>query len=122
CQDSPELDVLVGGASITNNSLVDMGITTNGVNVYKTVTLTNSGTTNLLITGLSITPSLYYSISPAVISFLATNASTNLVVTFNSTSNAAFSGILSVTSNEADNGDGVENPFLVNLLARANPT
>src|SRR5207244_4600335 len=93
---------------------------TNSVNRYTTITLTNSGTTNLTITGLAISPSAYFSINPASVASIQTNGYTNVVVTFNSASNASFSGLLSITSNEADNGDGVENPFLVNLLARAN--
>jgi RHS repeat-associated protein len=116
CQPTPELDVLIDAASVTNGFAFDFGITAAGGNLQKIITLTNSGSSNLVFSSLSVTSP--FSVNPATLTNLATNSSTNLTITFNSITATNHTGLLRFDSNT---GDPSEKPFLLNLLARSNP-
>jgi RHS repeat-associated protein len=122
CFQSPELDLLSNGASITNFSTLDFGITPVSVNLNQTLTITNVGSATLVVSNLAATPAGVFSVSPAAPLVIATNGYTNLTVTFIAANTGAFTGTLTFNSNEGDNGDGRFDPGLLNLVAHCNPT
>jgi len=124
CESVPKLAVLVDGASISNSSTVDLGITPTNVLISKVITITNWGTTNLNITGLTANPSPYFSVSPTNLSAIPPGGSNNITVSFNSSAVGFFNGTFYFYSDDEDfvePGFDTLLPFVIYFSARANP-
>ncbi len=125
CQPVAEINVLTNAyptitsnsAALPNYGFIDFGTTNAGGTVTRYLTITNSGNTNLNLSGITILP-------PTVSWFTVTNSSlsipangiTNLSINLSSAFGGDFGAYLTFTSNDATNDTGIpENPFYVNL-------
>jgi RHS repeat-associated protein len=125
CFPGPELDVFQGTTELTNTSTLDFGITLLTNAVQRTITLTNSGSANLTIQNLTVSPASLFSINLSNSMSLATNNATNIIITFNAISNGPWTGVLSFNHNDdfddLPEGFELDDPFVIYLDAFANP-
>jgi RHS repeat-associated protein len=120
CKTNAEIGVLSSGAALPNRATLDFGVTTTGVNVSKTITITNVGSAPLNISNLSIVPSGTFTVSPTSLSPISPAGSATLTLTFIASSQGQFSSALYIINNDDDGRDGMENPVILNLTAHAN--
>jgi len=120
CQDLAELNVLRNGVVLENNRLLDFGATNVGVNLTNVVSITNSGSAPLILSNLVITPPGRFTFAPATFAPIAPGAAVNVSIGFVASAPGQVAASFSFRSNDGDNGDGPEDPFVLNLTARAN--
>lgn len=102
---APEIAVSDGSNNIPDGgSTVGFGSATVGVPVEKTFTITNSGSSVLTLSGLTLPAG--FSLVGSLPSSIATGGSSTLTVRLDAASVGVFSGALSFVTNDAD-----ENPF-----------
>lgn len=102
-----EIEVRLGSQSLfTDVSSIDFGTVTVGTSVDKTITILNTGTTNLLLAtnamGLSLPAGISITTWPA--SSIAPGTSQSLTLRYQPLASGTLNGPLAITSNDADEG------------------
>jgi len=102
-----EIEVRLGSQSLfTGVSSIDFGTVTVGTSVDKTITILNTGTTNLLLAtnamGLSLPAGISITTWPA--SSIAPGTSQSLALRYQPLASGTLNGPLAITSNDADEG------------------
>ena len=110
---APEIDVQVGATALTSGvSSVDFGTAFFGESVFRTMTVTNSGTATLNLGGI-VVPAGFNVSTPLGDTTLAAGQSTTFILEFNSAgAPGAYAGAVTIASDDAD-----ENPFTFNVSA-----
>ena len=115
---SPELVVLKSGAVLSSYATLNFGSTNIGNSSSVSLTISNAGLGNLLINSYAL--SEHWTLSPSSIAPIPPGSASSFALTFTPSTNATFAGSLTLFNNDADNGDGVENPFVLNLIGIGN--
>jgi RHS repeat-associated protein len=111
---APQIGALVSGTNMPDYGIFNLGVTTNNTALSKTLTITNTGSATLNITGWA----LYYgqtnlfSITPSPVGSLAITNGTNLTIQFLATNSGQYLEALVLTNNDPN-----QNPFVINLTA-----
>jgi len=113
----PEIDVYDGTKSLIHNTdIVDFGTTPVGTTVVRTLTVKNPSTATLTVFDFSANlPAGFSLVNPSYSSKIAPGGSVDLGIKLDATAAGTFGGQLRIPSDDADNGDGVENPFTIQL-------
>lgn len=111
----PEIEVTNGPTVVAHNSTLNFGaVTYPGGTTSITLSINNTGTTNLNLTGLiaaiSGAQSGAFSVPPYTVTTVVPGGQVPLVVQFSPTILGLHSATLSIANNDAD-----ENPFVINL-------
>jgi subtilisin family serine protease len=116
-----EIEVFDGPNGVANGSTAAFGDTPVGLPVTHTFIVRNVGSTNLtLSTSPTFAGSGFTIVSPFPAgTTLATGATATFQVRLDAASAGAFSGTVSFTNNDDDNGDGVESPFSIAVTGSA---
>ncbi len=108
----PELDIWESGIEIKHGDNIDFGITKVGFPIEKTIRLKNSSNATLNI--YDINPSKGFRIISTDLNFTILPEQELVVkVILEAIEADSFNGNLTVASNDADNADGVENPYTI---------
>jgi PKD repeat protein len=100
-----EIDVTLSSVNILDGGYADLGSTVAGTPLVATFTVTNSGTTNLTLNNpITVTGTGYTLGSAFGSTSLAAGASTTFTVNFNSAVGGSFTGNVSFTNNDCDEG------------------
>ncbi len=100
-----EIDVALSSVNILDGGYADLGSTPAGTPLVATFTVTNSGTTNLTLNNpITVTGTGYSLGSTFGTTTLAAGASTTFTVNFNSAVGGSFTGNVSFTNNDCDEG------------------
>lgn len=112
----PEIAVSESGVNIPNGSttIIDYGSTLEGSPMVKTFTVTNNGSANLTLSGLTV-PAGFSIVSGFSASSVAPAGTATFQVRLDATTAGSYSGVLSFVNNDRD-----ENPF--NFTVKGNVT
>lgn len=114
---APEIDVLDGNTSISDNtSTVDFGTTTVGFSIIKVFTVTNIGTADLTLTPTISLPVGFSLVDNFGSTSLISGNSTTFAVQLDAIALGTFSGTLSFGNNDSD-----ENPYNFVVSGIVNP-
>jgi RHS repeat-associated protein len=112
-----EVAVSSNGSNVPHNGAVNYGSTRAGTPLLRSFTIANQGNRDLLIGTVSATGDFSVGSQPAAL--VLPGATTPFTVKFNATSVGGASGTVSFSNNDGNNGDGFENPFVINLSGTA---
>ncbi|MCL1474669.1 choice-of-anchor D domain-containing protein [Argonema antarcticum] len=110
---NPEIDVLDGTNSNIDSgteTAINFGTTPVGTSVNQTFTIKNTGTDDLTLGKLNL-PTGFSVVTPFGSTTIAPNTSTTFTVQLDAKSAGNYTGTILFPNNDADGGDGVENPF-----------
>ena len=110
---TPEIEVSVDGADVSDGGSVEFGDTIVGTPVVKTFTISNSGTADLTLSNPTLPDG--FSLDGAFPDSIATNGSKNFQIRLDAEASGAFSDTLSFDTNDID-----ENPFSFALAGTVN--
>jgi len=115
---TPHITVWVNGTNFANSSMLNLGTTTNGTAITRTIGITNTGGAALCLTNYSwyYGPTNGYTITLAPGLGLAPGTGTNFTLQFISTNSGQFEDRLILTNNDSD-----QPLFAVYLNAISNP-
>ena len=100
-----EVDVTLSSVNVLDGGYADLGSTSAGTPLVATFTVTNSGSTNLILTNpITVTGTGYTLGTGFGSTTLAAGASTTFTVNFNSAVGGSFIGNVSFATNDCDEG------------------
>jgi RHS repeat-associated protein len=110
---TPDIAVSVSGTNLVNYALLDLGTTTNGTPLTRTIGITNVGIAPLNLTGYSWYHGLsnVFSIAPLPVTSLGAGSGTTCTLQFIATNSGQYVDALILTNNAE------KNPFVINLNA-----
>ncbi len=115
---APEIAVTESSTNVADGGSLSFGTTTVGTPVTKTFTVTNSGTANLTLSGLTV-PSGFTIAQNFASTTVAPSTSTTFQITMSAGAAATPSGTLSFTNNDSDEG---AYDFTINGTVNAAPS
>jgi hypothetical protein len=100
----PEIDLTIGGQSISDGGTLNFGSTIQGNSVTTTITVTNQGSTRLNLTPLKANnmPSGFSLLSNIGRTSLALGESTSFTIRFNAATVGVMSGAIHLVNNDSD--------------------
>jgi hypothetical protein len=103
---APEISVSVGGTDVAGGGAIDFGVTEVGTPVTRTVTVTNVGNGDLVLSPIdpSALPAGFSLVSDLGSTTLAAGQSTTFTLRLNATAAGSSGGVIHVLSNDADEG------------------
>ncbi len=115
----PEIAVSDESGILANGGTLNLGSTTPGVSLDKTITIQNDGTASLTLTPINAAtlPSGISLVSNIGVPTLAPNAATTFKLRLQSATTQTITGALSFANNDSD-----ENPFILNLTGSISTT
>lgn len=118
---SPEIQVLDRAAQLLSGGTIALA-STMGVPVTKTLTVKNVGLDDLVLTKIdpASMPAGFQLASNFGATTLRPGASTTFAVRLTAANMGLFGGQIHFTNNDADGGDGVESPFVLNFSGNVN--
>ena len=108
---NPEIEVKDGVTNITDGSTtpIDFGPTDLGVSKSKTFTINNTGIDTLTLSGWNLPKG--FSLVGNIPGSVAPGQSKTFEIRLDANQGGEYKGSLEIGNNDADGGDGVENPF-----------
>src|SRR5206468_5725408 len=97
---APKIAVLSGTNSLDNPGLVFIGVTNVGKTISADLMVTNIGSTNLILTNVTITGPFTISNPPPANLSLPTPGSRQLTIQFSPNTTGEFHGVLTITNND----------------------
>ena len=116
----PEITVLLGKTPVTSNQAapIDFGTGILGMaGASKTFTIRNDGKQTLLLTA-PVAGTSHFTVTQPTKTSLAPGKTATFKVTLNTGEVWTGAEQIMLASNDADNGDGVENPFVLNVSGK----
>lgn len=101
---APEITLSVGGVGLADGGNIDFGTTAFGTNVDKTVIVKNDGNAVLNLQNLGNAPTGFVVATNLGTTSIQPGQTTTFVLRMNGSSSGSFSGVIALSSNDADEG------------------